>query len=65
MKTTSLFRWVAAVSLLALVLIERGRAAEPGIKIETPMAPPAWALLERELLKANAAACEEFFKKYF
>jgi hypothetical protein len=29
------------------------------------MAPPAWALLERELFKANAAACEEFFKKYF
>jgi hypothetical protein len=29
------------------------------------MPPPAWALLERELLRANAAACEEFFAKYF
>jgi hypothetical protein len=29
------------------------------------MAPPAWALLERELLRANAAACEEFFQRYF
>ena len=29
------------------------------------MAPPAWALLERELLRANEAACEEFFEKYF
>uniref|UniRef100_A0A7C2JXU1 Uncharacterized protein n=1 Tax=Schlesneria paludicola TaxID=360056 RepID=A0A7C2JXU1_9PLAN len=29
------------------------------------MSPPEWALLERELLRANAAACEEFFAKYF
>ena len=29
------------------------------------MAPPAWALLERELLRENAAACQEFFDKYF
>jgi hypothetical protein len=29
------------------------------------MSPPAWALLEREVLRANAAACEEFFAKYF
>ncbi len=35
------------------------------IRIDTPMAPPAWALLERELLRANEAACEEFFEKYF
>jgi hypothetical protein len=41
------------------------RAAEAPIRIDSPMAPPAWALLERELLRANAAACEEFFTKYF
>jgi hypothetical protein len=29
------------------------------------MAPPNWALLERELLRANAAACREFFGRYF
>jgi hypothetical protein len=40
-------------------------AAEPLIRIDTPMSPPAWALLEREVLKANEAACEEFYKKYF
>jgi hypothetical protein len=40
-------------------------AAEPAIHIDTPMSPPAWALLERELLRANAAACREFFGKYF
>jgi hypothetical protein len=29
------------------------------------MAPTAWALLERELIRANTAACKEFFAKYF
>ncbi|MBI4874658.1 MAG: hypothetical protein HY822_08495 [Acidobacteria bacterium] len=28
------------------------------------MAPPAWALLERELLRANSLACERFCAKY-
>ena len=35
------------------------------IAIEQPMSPPDWALLERELLKANTAACIEFFDRYF
>lgn len=40
-------------------------AAEVVITVETPMSPPAWALLERELIDANTAACEEFYAKYF
>jgi hypothetical protein len=39
--------------------------AETTVTIQTPMAPPAWALLQREVLRANADACEEFFGKYF
>ena len=39
--------------------------AKVRISIESPMAPPTWALLERELLKANTIACREFFDKYF
>lgn len=35
------------------------------IVVETPMPPPDWALLERSLLCANAAACREFFDRYF
>jgi hypothetical protein len=35
------------------------------LTIDTPLAPPYWALLERELLTQNAAACREFFEKYF
>src|SRR5437762_10624406 len=53
------------LSLLLVSVAPAALGAEPTIKIETPMAPPAWALLERELLRANAAACEEFFQKYF
>ena len=35
------------------------------IWIESPMSPPTWALLERELLQANTVACREFFDTYF
>jgi hypothetical protein len=35
------------------------------IKIDTPMPPPTWALLERALLEANTAACKEFYGRYF
>src|SRR5262245_57565891 len=38
---------------------------EATIRIETSMAPPGWALLERELLRAHTRACLEFFDRYF
>jgi hypothetical protein len=38
--------------------------AQPTIVIDKPMAPPAWALAERALLKANAEAAQEFANKY-
>jgi len=53
--------------LLAVVLLFTAvatNAAEP-LRIDTPMSPPAWALLQRELIKANNAACEEFYHRYF
>lgn len=37
----------------------------PVVKIDTPVAPPTWALLERQLLKAMSDACEQFFDHYF
>jgi hypothetical protein len=40
-------------------------ASEITVTIRTPMSPPTWSLLERELLKANTAACKEFFEHYF
>lgn len=45
--------------------LRSGRGQSPRIEIETPTAPPEWALLERELLRANTDACQEFFSRYF
>lgn len=41
------------------------RHAVPELAIDTPLSPPNWALLQRELLRQNSAACREFFAKYF
>src|SRR5688572_27326571 len=35
------------------------------VDVTTPMAPPYWALLERQLLQAAADACRVFFERYF
>jgi hypothetical protein len=53
---------VALVIALAAAPVS---AAGHQLTIESPMSPPAWALLERELLRQNSAACREFFGKYF
>ncbi len=50
--------------LIALFLTSSA-AAETVVSISTPMTPPEWALLEREVLRANAAACRLFYKRYF
>ena len=57
-----LAQWLVALLGFAVVG-QQSRAAE--IVIDTPMSPPACALLERELLKANKIACQEFFQRYF
>jgi hypothetical protein len=41
------------------------RAAQPVIEVGRPMSPPTWALLEREVLRASAAACRKFYDHYF
>jgi len=55
------------VRLLALgvLLLVPAAGSDPTVAIDSPLSPPAWALLQRELLRANADACEEFFAKYF
>ena len=40
-------------------------AGSPQVEIISPMTPPGWAVMEHELLRANAAACREFFARYF
>lgn len=39
--------------------------SKPVLHIDTPVAPPTWALLERQLLKAMSDACVQFFDHYF
>src|SRR5580765_6292753 len=54
--------------LMILVLLGFPLVALPSeatVRVSSPMLPPVWALLERELLRANEAACREFFDKYF
>lgn len=61
-------QWVATNVLIccAVVLCAcPAPAAGPVVAIEAPLSPPAWALLERELIRQNAAGCREFFEKYF
>src|SRR5689334_17883909 len=38
---------------------------EKVLKVTTPMSPPAWALLERQVLDASTEACRAFYCKYF
>ena len=50
--------------LLALHFMAIG-TAQVVREVTTPMVPPTWALLQRQLLKANTDACVAFFEKYF
>ncbi|MDO8544137.1 MAG: hypothetical protein Q7S40_27160 [Opitutaceae bacterium] len=58
-------RIIALTAAAASVGLALAAESTPPLTIDTPMAPPAWARLERELLAAQAPACREFFQKYF
>ena len=49
------------VGILSLAAVAAGQST---IVVDTPMAPPEWALLERALLDANSQGADEFAKKY-
>ena len=49
---------------LAFIAAVAPLAAETAITIDTPMPPPTWALMERQLLDANSRAAERFAEKY-
>ena len=46
------------------LLLSQAVFAQVALKVETPMSPPAWALMERALLEANSRAVEAFAEKY-
>jgi len=58
--------FLVGASVLALATVARPVSAEaPILQISKPMAPPEWALLQRQLLAANTEACIEFYNRYF
>ena len=55
---------LAFVLALAPVCLAQQIRQETTIRIATPMPPPSWALLERELLRYNSIAVERFAEKF-
>jgi hypothetical protein len=55
----------AATVAYAIARPHLASAAEPALNVSTPMDPPEWALIQREVLHAHTAACEAFFNRYF
>lgn len=55
--------FAAAAALTALCMGQQVRQ-ETTLRISTPMPPPSWALLERDLLRYNSIAVERFAEKY-
>ncbi len=51
--------------LVAVPLVLAPAAAPVTVVIDSPMPPPKWARLERQLLADNGPACREFFEKYY
>jgi len=56
------WRWLCCFIGMTPALV---MGAPPELTISTPLSPPTWALLEREVLKANSEACAEFYQRYF
>lgn len=56
---------VFVFSIFAILGPRHHLAAADPLTLDKTVSAPVWALLERELLRANSAACAEFFAKYF
>jgi hypothetical protein len=67
MRSLHRLSFLGATGFCAASLLVQGSAAPAGavLTIETKMAPPAWAVLERRILDASAPALVEFYKKYY
>ena len=57
---------LAGASMAALGAGLRPATAQAAsVHVVAPMAAPTWALLQRELIRANTEACEAFYARYF
>jgi hypothetical protein len=59
------FNRILLLGIVLLAVSTQADGDEPRINISQPMPPPNWALLQRELLRSNTAACKEFFARYY
>ena len=64
MKALTCF-WVPLLIVLGSSLSSVSGEAQDSIRITSPMSPPEWALLERELLDTSSAAVSEFYDHFF
>src|SRR5262245_33412607 len=64
MKIQLCFAPILLAFAQAAILNAQTARPELTIHVTTPMAPPEWALLERELLRYNSIAVERFAAKY-
>ena len=61
-------RWLFVAGVLVYVgslSAQPAKVADVVVRVSSPMTPPRWAVLERQLLADNVPACREFFTKYF
>jgi hypothetical protein len=66
MKPTPGFLVLALAALpCACLSPQAAKVADVVVRVQTPMDPPRWATLERQLLADNVPASREFFNKYF
>jgi len=56
---------LGTAAVTAAAFVPDAALAETSFAIATPMDPPEWALLQRELLRQHTAACVKFFRRYF
>lgn len=56
--------FLGSAAALALPIPAQARTAPATLVADKAMAAPAWAQMQRQLLDANAAACEAFYAKY-
>jgi hypothetical protein len=52
------------IALLGIGVVGLPSAEQATLVIDTPLTPPAWALMEREMLRANSEASVRFAEKY-
>jgi hypothetical protein len=54
-----------AVLSVSVIWLAASKPEEVAVTVDTAMAAPRWAQLERQLLGENVPAAREFFRKYF